>query len=301
MVGVFKRSFSFPNKLPNRPPKPSLSHHIRSISLPCRSHPLISQLRNGITELRIWPSKFDNRTFSWLCDGLSRLKEVHDSLDDILQLPQTQEFLRCHPTWVDNLLEDFLHFIDVYGIFQTSVLALREEHFAAQAATRKRDDSKIVLYIKSRKKMAKEMSKLAYTIPDISKCSVPGFDKLSITDAELVSIIEDVVEVTVSVSVAIFNGISLSFASRKSSWMGVMMRLPKRAKKVKAEEGIQELQKVNAESLWGLRKKGEEEVKMVLNGMQDLEGCIGGIESGGQKVFRSLINSRVSLLNALTQ
>ncbi|KAF2310192.1 hypothetical protein P3X46_020696 [Hevea brasiliensis] len=301
MVGVFKRSLSFPNQIPNRPPKPSLPHHIRSISLPCRSHPLISRLRNGISELRIWSSKSDNRTSSWLCDGLTRLKEVHDSLDDILHLPQTQESLRCQPTWVENLLEDFLRFVDVYGIFQTSVLALKEEQLAAQVATRKRDDSKIASYIKSRKKMAKEMSKLAYTIRDISRCSVPGFDKLSITDAELASVIGDVIEVTASVSVALFNGISLSFASKKSSWMGAMMRLPKRAKKAKMEEGIQELQQVNAESLCGLRKKGDEEVRMVLKRMQDLEGCIGGIGGRGEQVFRSLINTRVSLLNTLTR
>lgn len=190
----------------------------------------------------------------------------------------------------------------MYGIFQTSVLALKEEQLAAQVAVRKRDDSKIDLYIKSQKKIAKEMSKLAYTIGDISsRRSDPGFYKLSITDAQLVSVIEDVIEVTVSVSVALFNGISMSLDSRKLSWRGVMMRLNKRAKKVKVEEGIQELQQVDAESLLGLRKKDEEEVRMILKRMQDLEGCIGGIENGGEKVFRSLINSRVSLLNALTK
>ncbi|KDP36829.1 hypothetical protein JCGZ_08120 [Jatropha curcas] len=297
MVGVFKRSLSFPNKLPNRPlSKPPLSHHIRSISLPCRSHPLISQIRDEINQLRIWSSKSENRTSSWLCDGLTRLKYVHDSLDDILQLPQTQEALRRQPKWVENLLEDFLRFVDVYGIFQTSVLGLKEEQFAAQVATRKRDDSKIALYIKSRNKMAKEMSKLACTIRNISQCSIPaGLDKLSITEAEIVGVIRDVIEVTVSVSVALFNGISLSFASRKSSWMA--LRLPKRAKKAKIEEEIEEFKQVDRESLWGLRKKGDEEVRIVLKRMQDLEMCICGIESGGEKVFRSLINTRVSLLN----
>jgi len=53
--------------------------------------------------------------------------------------------------------------------------------------------------------------------------------------------------------------------------------------------------------LWGLRKKGYEEVRMVLKRMQDLEECIGDIETSGQRVFRSLINTRVSLLNSLTQ
>uniref|UniRef100_A0A6N2K938 Uncharacterized protein n=1 Tax=Salix viminalis TaxID=40686 RepID=A0A6N2K938_SALVM len=100
-------------------------------SLP-RSHPLISQLKNEINELKTWSSKFENRTCSWLCDALIRLKDVQHSLDDILQLPQTRESLRRQPKWVEKLLEDFLRFIDVYGIFRTLVMAVKDDQAAAQ-------------------------------------------------------------------------------------------------------------------------------------------------------------------------
>jgi hypothetical protein len=72
-------------------------------------------------------------------------------------------------------------------------------------------------------------------------------------------------------------------------------------KKVKIDEGIQEFQQIGVESLWGLGKKEDEEVRMVLKRMQELEGCIGDIETSGERVIRSLINTRVSLLNSLTQ
>ena len=298
MVGVFRRSLSFPNKTPNLPSKIPISHHIRSISLPCRSHPLISQLKDKINDLKSWASKPDTRTSAWLCEGLSCLKNVHDYLDDILQLPQTQESLRRQPQWVESLLEDFLRFVDVYGIFQTLFLGLKDEHLAAQVALRKRDESKVVLYVKARKRMAKEMGKLVSTIRCIG-VHPSSSETVSVGDAELVGVIGDVIELTVSVSVALFNGISVSFASRKSSWMG--LRLSKRAKKDKVEEGIEEFQQVGVESLWGLKKKGDEEVRMSLKKMQDLESCIGGIENASERVFRGLINARVSLLNILTQ
>lgn len=296
MVGVFKRSLSFPNKLPSRQPKPPISHHIRSVSLPCRSHPLISQIQVGINDLKTWSSKLGNRTSVWLCDGLIRLKDVHDSLDDILHLPQTRESLHRHPKWAEKLLEDFLRFVDVYGIFQTLALALKEGQLAAQVAARKKDDSKIALYVKSRKKMAKEMAKLVDKVRCIN--AVPELDsRLTVSDALLVGAIGDVIEVSVLVSMALFNGISLSLASRKSRWMG-LMRLQKKAK---VDEGIQEFQQVGVESLWGLRKMEDEEVRMVLKRMQELEACIGNIESCGERVFRGLINTRVSLLNSLTR
>ncbi|KAF9686628.1 hypothetical protein SADUNF_Sadunf02G0009000 [Salix dunnii] len=298
MVGVFKRSFSFPNKTPGRiPSKPPISYSNRSISLPCRSHPLIPQLKNEINELKLWSSKFENRTCSWLCDALSRLKDVQHSLDDVLQLPQTRESLRRQPEWVEKLLEDFLRFIDVYGIFRTLIMAVKDDQVAAQVAIRKKDDSKIALYIRSRKKMAREMANLVSTVRCIARCPFPGLDSgPSDGDAELVGVIIDAIEVSALVSLALFNGISLSFASRKSSW--IRLRLPK---KVKIDEGIQEFQQIGAESLRGLREKRDEEVRMVLKRMQEFEGCIGDIETSVDRVSRSLINTRVSLLNSLTQ
>ncbi|XWS20868.1 hypothetical protein CRYUN_Cryun30bG0006000 [Craigia yunnanensis] len=297
MVGVFRRSLSFPNKTPNRPTKPPISH-IRSISLPCRSHPLISQLKDEITELKTWSCNPDNRTSAWLCDGLSRVKDVHDSLHDILQLPQTHELLRHNREWVEKLLEDFLRFTDVYGIFQTSFLALKEEQLAARMALRRKDESKIAMYLKGRKKMAKEIAKLVSSIRCIGRYSFPVSALVSIADTELVGVISDVIEVTVSVSLALFNGISLSFTSRKSSWMG--LTLSKKANNVKIEESIKEFQQIGEANMWGFRKKGDEEVRMVLKRMQDLERCIADVESGSEKAFRSFINTMVSLLNTLT-
>lgn len=186
----------------------------------------------------------------------------------------------------------------MYGIFQTLVLALKEEQSAAQVALRKRHEPRVVLYVKARKQMAKEMGKLVSAVRCVG---VPGPSPKTIPvgDAELVGVIGDVIGVTVLVSIALFNGIAASFAPRKSSWMGGL-RLSNKAKRVKAEEGIQEFQQVGVESLWGLRKQADEEVRMALKKMQDLESCINGIENGSERVFRSLINTRVSLLNSLT-
>ncbi|CBI18873.3 unnamed protein product, partial [Vitis vinifera] len=222
VAAVFRRTLSFPNSSLSRPSKPAKTYHVRSISLPCRPHPLISQLKEEIKELRAWESKLGERTSAWLCEGLSRLRTVHYSLDDILQLPQTQELLRRQPAAVEKLLEDFLGFVDLYGRFQTSVLALKEEQSAAQVAIRRRDESKVAL-------------------------------------------------------------------------------LSKTAKRVKVEECIQEFQQVGIDIFWGLKKKGNEEVRIDLKRMQALENCIRGIELCSERVFRSLINTRVSLLNILTQ
>ncbi|XP_009798888.1 uncharacterized protein LOC107789007 [Nicotiana tabacum] len=294
MVAGFRRSLSF--NYPNHSNKPNKkAFHVRSTSLPCdRSHPLISQLKDGLNELKTWASKPEARTSAWLCDGLTQLKIVHESLDDLLQLPQTRESLHNHSELVEKLLEDFLRFVDVYGIFRTLILTFKEEHSAAQVALRRKDESKIVSYVKALRKLAKEMDKLMSNVQYcIGKYVLVLPQQYSIEDTELVEILKDVLEVTVLVSVELFNGLSVSMSLPKSScsWSA------KKTKKVKLDEGIEEFSKMSL-----LRKKIEsEELKMVSKKMHELEDCICEIEICGQKVFRSLINARVSLLNVYTQ
>lgn len=291
MVASFRRSVSFPNN-PSKPQKKTF--HVRSTSLPSRSHPLISQLKYQIGDLRAWASKSDNKSSAWLCDGLNRLKTLHESLDDLLQLPQTHESLRDRSEWIEKVLDDLLRFVDVYGIFQTLVLALKQDHSAAQVAIRRRDDSNTALYLKALKKLARETGKLISTVGKLSIPSVSPSD----ADAELAGVISDVNEVTIMVSTALFRGISLSFGLRKLAWKGLKL-----SRKVSAdeEEGIKEFKEVGIENLKKKVITDEEVKKMVLKRMYEMEDCIVGIECGSERVFRSLINTRVSLLNLLTQ
>ncbi|KAF7829494.1 DUF241 domain protein [Senna tora] len=284
MVGVFGRSLSFPNKNPNGPcQRPPISHHIRSISLPCRSHPLFSQIKEDINHLNTWSStsnsKFHQQTSSNLCDALSRLKEVHHTLQHILHLPHTQDSLCRHPQWVDKLLEDFLRFVDVYGIFQSSILSLKEHHSAAQMGIRKRDQSKVNEYVKAKNKIAKQMEKLVSEIRCVNNQVQHYYyynnnDGMGIGDAELAGVLGDVIRVTLLVSVALFSGMAASFASRKLSWTQ-LVKLSRRGKK--EQEGIEELLEQDG-VMENLKKRGDHEVRSVLNRMRDLEASICHIE-----------------------
>ncbi|CAA2964933.1 Hypothetical predicted protein [Olea europaea subsp. europaea] len=288
VVSGFRRSLSFPNQS-NKPRK---TLHVRSTSLPCRSssHPVISQLKDEISELKSRNSS--EATCVSVCEGLKRLKIVHESLDDFLQLPQTKESLSCNSDLIEKFLEDFLRFVDVYGIFQTLFLTLKQEYLAVQMAVKRKDETKIAMHVKNLSKIAKEIGKLESSVQSIGKNYLFSDN----FDAEFAEIIRDVIEVTVSVSVSLFGGLSAALGSRKPPRMGLSW------KKVKVRQGIQEFQQINLETLMGLRKKDDEEMKMVCKKMQELvEDCMVGIESCGERSFRSLINTRVSLLNFLTQ
>ncbi|CAN6864163.1 unnamed protein product, partial [Brassica oleracea] len=108
-----------------------------------------------ISQNKSW-SSFDRRTTAWLTDGLSLLRDVQETLSNILHLPQSHESLRNRPVFLENLLEDLLCFVDAYGIFHPSVLSLREHQSAAQVALRRKDDVKISSYVKSRRARRRE-------------------------------------------------------------------------------------------------------------------------------------------------
>ncbi|KAL1543655.1 hypothetical protein AAHA92_20597 [Salvia divinorum] len=290
MVTGFRRSLSFPNPPSHTASKPRAAIHVRSTSLPCRSHTIIPHLRDEISELHSWSS--DARTSAWLCDGLRRLKSVHESLDDLLHLPQTRDSLRGADRLIDKLLEVFLRFVDVHGTFQTLLLRLKEEHSATQIAVRRKDDAGVAARSKNLGKIAKEIGKLSSNFVSVGRSPVPPCDD----EAEILEVIGGVAEATVAVSNALFGGISSSAAFRKAPCMG--LGFGRKTKNVKVEGGIREFRELDLESL---RKKGEEEVKNALKKMHEMEDRILEIEECGERAFRSLINTRVSLLNVLTQ
>lgn len=111
-------------------------------------------------------------------------------------------------------------------------------------------------------------------------------EKCEIVDVDL----GDVIEATILISISLFNGVSIPL-SRKTT------PLLKLSNKV----GIEEFEQMRADMARGMREKGDEGVRlMTLKRMQEMDMCIGEIEICSERVFRSLINIRVSLLNVVT-
>nr|XP_043615631.1 uncharacterized protein LOC122587511 [Erigeron canadensis] len=299
MVAHFRRSVSFSNT-PSPPSQPSSSTsrtaskrlHFRSTSLPTRSHPILYQLKFHLNQLKSqWVSDSEPESIhsGKVSDALVRLRTILESLDDLLDLAPSRDSLHRHPDWVEKVLEDFLVMVDVYGTFLMQISTLKQCSVAAQLATRRKDGLKTLDCLKGLKKSGREIFKLMpflQTIRENHPNDPIGSD--ANPDLDIVGVIKDVIQVIIMISEAIFGGISRSFDTRKSSWM---MGL----KKSKREKGIKELEN----GVCCLRNYKNEVLNKKM--MHEMDQCIDGIENGIEKVFRSLINTRVSLLNVLTQ
>ncbi|RZC55021.1 hypothetical protein C5167_013869 [Papaver somniferum] len=285
MASRIRRSVSFSH--PNSSPK---TNHARSSSLPCRSHPLISQLEDEIKNLKIWEANPNLKTSAWLNEGLTMLKNVHDSFGDLLHLSQTRDSFRRRSEWVESLLEDYLRFVDVYGIFRASIVSIKEEQLKLEMSLRRNNESMISLYARERKKINKDMMKIVssnvrftgkYLIP------VTTMVESNSADFELSNVLRDVNDVTQMVTMCLIKGVSSSIEIKRNSWKNLRNLWNNKKKTSDKEEGIKEVVEV-IESLSDLRINGEgdknrKDRSKALEKLERLDKCIEEIGNGRWK------------------
>ncbi|XP_031495733.1 uncharacterized protein LOC116261220 [Nymphaea colorata] len=290
VYSAFKRSLSLP---PTQ--KAAKSCHVRSTSLPCRAHPDLALVKDQMHKITAWIIKKDS-TFNNLLSGLRMLKSLYDTMDDFLQLPQTQEVVSHNERWANLLLDDLLKFLEVFGVVGTVLSSLKEHHLSTLISLRRRDSTNMEAnaqsFIGHRKKANKEMTKLITVLKSMIK---PSAAEISREEVEILAIFNDVKALTVSIAISIVSGLCWTPRRVFGKWVG----LPKRR-----IESIKEIADADSVLDCVLRCRGrldDETSKMALESMVALEDCLNGLEHGNESIFRGLINTRVSILNILTQ
>ncbi|XP_078161902.1 uncharacterized protein LOC144557231 [Carex rostrata] len=258
------------------------SYHVRSASLPCRSHPLISNLEEQIRATRSWAANPEG-SLAWIEAGLAHIELLQLALEDFLQLSQTQETLRQAAS-VDQFLDDILQLVDAYGSFVSTILTLKECHSNVQSAFRRRDEVGIASSLRMKRKAEKEIAQLASVFRSISKCRYLALS----TDAkeiEIAGITTEAISVAALASMALFTGVAtLSAAASSKKNPGTMRSLTKLALSTPLMK----------------RATIKEEDIDLFQRFEELDECIMNAECFSERVFRSLMNSRVSLLNIMS-
>ncbi|KAJ8466003.1 hypothetical protein OPV22_028555 [Ensete ventricosum] len=278
MISGFRRSLSLSGLSPNASPAPrrprDVPRHARSASLPCRSQPALSLVQDEIRSLR-----------SGTASDLERIDRLLAALDDLLRLSRIQDPLRRRPALADRLLDGFLRLLDAQGSFRSAVLALGQHHAEACTAVRRRDRVRLASAARSLRRAEKELVLLASAIKDLTRCPpfTPGL-WADAAEAEVAGIVTEAVAATATAMSAVYLGIAAvssaaasaaaAASTSKDSWMVWALRRPSPSKKCEAEEAE-------------------------MGAMEKLEERMEGLEKGSERVYRSLVNIRVALLNAL--
>ncbi|XP_068653919.1 uncharacterized protein [Aristolochia californica] len=291
---------------------PSNRYHVRSSSMPSRSHPTTDKVVESLNQLREWES-LPSTSSSSLCTGLSGLGDLYQSIDDLLQLPLTQQaLLACtKKKFVDEMLDASLRLLDSCAIARDVMLQMTDAVKDLQLALRRRVAPKKQILEKA---ISTYMSLAKNIKQKATKClkalKIQKFDFSSLSDGsqlhivEVISVIRDARSFAISILEQLLSFVSVSnprcmkASSIVLKWIG-----SGRVACNEEAEKMNDMEMLHASLSVLCSQKSEKESENVQNAQEQLKASLDGIqglEIGLNLLHRRLIQTRVSLLNILS-
>ncbi|KAL6651200.1 hypothetical protein ACP70R_010125 [Stipagrostis hirtigluma subsp. patula] len=261
----------------------------------------------------------------------SQVGRVLVSLSELLNHPQAQDPLRrlgASSPFAERLLDDFLRLADAHGSFRQALVALAAHQAETRAALRRGDPARLASASRAQRRAGRDLPRLAAAVRAVAgKAPPPLPEDLPADTAALAAAVADATAAVASGSASVFSGLSslsnsaaaarvevastpcwvtdASDAPRTSRvwWVADLVRWMSRAKRRSAEKqnGGGDDESSTARLRSEARMKPEERArKAAFERHENLERCIANVDSSGEKVFRALVNTRVSLLNILS-
>ncbi|KAF0915895.1 hypothetical protein E2562_000540 [Oryza meyeriana var. granulata] len=236
--------------------------HQRSASLPSKPHSTEAKVEEELQGLKACISS-SSLTISTMYDGLRKLGDIYNCIEEIICLPSNQIGLSLpqQKKIVEEELDRSLVLIDLCNAMQENFAELKMSTQELQLALKRDNDVAVQLKIESFVRLAKKAQKL------FKKAS----NKAISEGCRLVRLLAEAREMALSLFESTSFLLTKQISTTKASkWSLVSKRFQKRT--VVCEE----------------------------KQLQVLECSMGDLENGAEFLFRRLIQSRVSLLNILS-
>ncbi|KAF9682128.1 hypothetical protein SADUNF_Sadunf05G0076000 [Salix dunnii] len=299
-------------------PKSTPPYNVRSVSFPARSHPSLAKLEEKLIKISSWqvPTPLKAET---VLGRLSSLGEIYKCIEDLLNLPVTQQALLQHQNekLVDDMLDGLMRYLDICGKTRDAALLMKESIRELQSALRRSKaggelsiQSNVNAYFSARKKMKKEVAKSLASLKHADNI-FEGSLLLSPSDhllSAIVRVLREASLITVSnlSSLLLFLSVPM-LKPRRSKWYLVSKLVHKGVLACEGQqENLNELESVDA-ALADLvvPNSGKDfearDIHSVQKRLETLHTSIEEIENELDSLFKHLIHARVSLLNILSQ
>ncbi|CAN6206629.1 unnamed protein product [Urochloa humidicola] len=262
--------------------------HVRSASVPCgTTHPVVMDVGGQLLALRSWTSNPGPNPLS-----LAHVRALLCVLDELLHLPLAHRALAASCS--DALLDGFLVLADAFGTFLAALLALRHHAADLRAALRRRDAAKLASAARAQRQLGRDLEHLAAAVArDAARCArasmLASSSGAAAAELEVARTVAEAVNDTAAASASVFSEVG-AVADAAAAMPSPASSSPKKRLPPLV---------MNASSRSSGKEKEQREAA-ALGKLQELEQCIGELESESEKVFRSLVQTRVSLLNIHT-
>ncbi|WCJ31214.1 hypothetical protein M5689_012723 [Euphorbia peplus] len=264
------------------------SFHLRSSSLPSKSHPLTSSLREQLDTLK----KSDSSSIGQKLGGL---KGLYECVDLYLQIFSSEKDNQS----IDKALNGSVRVLDICNTTRDFISQMKECVQSLESSLRRRrSDAQFCLnevdaYMVARKKLNQTILKYLRKMKRQEKsCKTTSLnDNTDLKDAE---------EISVSVFESTLSFISQTNTKSKISGFSIISKLLQ-SKNLSCEEEIEdnEVNKMDGELMVFKSNKDINQIEIILRGLKALEKSLEEVEEELDCVYRRLVKTRVSLLNIL--
>ncbi|XP_010277251.1 PREDICTED: uncharacterized protein LOC104611750 [Nelumbo nucifera] len=292
-------------------------YHVRSNSLPARSHPVTSTIDDELNKLKAWEElSTSSSKAETICVGLSGLGDVYECVKDLLHLPSTQQALFQFPDqkWVSEVLDASVKLVDVCGTTRDLLLLMKQSVQDLQSGLRRRKCTEesslqfcINAFISARKKMKKDIIKGLEALKQMEN-KLGSSPLIGVEDhlSMVARVLKQVCVITISIFHSLLTIMSVSMSKRKSSaWILVSKFVHKEQTTYEGNQNKNDVESVDA-TIHAISKRIsrkdcdiEKKMEKAKTRLDSLEVTIEDLESGLECMFRHLIQMRVTLLNIL--
>ncbi|CAN1770836.1 hypothetical protein LINPERHAP1_LOCUS11719 [Linum perenne] len=273
------------------------SFHARSNSLPSdRQHPLVSELDDQVCRLR---QSEATTSSSSIYHKLNSLQDLYDCVDQLLQLPLTQQTIVQKS--FSELLDGSLRLLDLCSTAKDALSQIKESVFELQSAIRRRQGGQGDLvaetkrYLNSRKIVKKAIQKALKGIENKKSTSS--------NNVEAISMLREAESIVVEVLESLLSFISQS-NSKSTSWSLVSKLMASKKNEVSANTNefaeVDACLKTSTSSEVDACLKTSKSTEEIQAHLKNLQPCIQDLEEGVESLFRCLIKTRSSILNILS-
>ncbi|CAN1770837.1 hypothetical protein LINPERHAP1_LOCUS11719 [Linum perenne] len=271
------------------------SFHARSNSLPSdRQHPLVSELDDQVCRLR---QSEATTSSSSIYHKLNSLQDLYDCVDQLLQLPLTQQTIVQKS--FSELLDGSLRLLDLCSTAKDALSQIKESVFELQSAIRRRQgglEGETRRYLNTRKIVKKAIQKVLKGMESRTKSNSSANDSENV---EAISMLREAESIVVEVLESLLSFISQS-NSKSTSWSLVSKLMASKKNEVSANTNefaeVDACLKTKVDACLKTSKSTEE----IQAHLKNLQPCIQDLEEGVESLFRCLIKTRSSILNILS-
>ncbi|CAH2051415.1 unnamed protein product [Thlaspi arvense] len=285
-----------------------IKNHVRSISLPSRSHPSTAAIEESLDKLLITRNTKTMTSSESVNSGLVELGNLYECTEEFLKMDSTRNVLSFNDErknmkreFMDEMLDGSLRLMDICNVSRDLMVETHENVLGLQSCVRRRKDIVDFWgYVGFRKNMRKEVKKLLGSLKNVNVGLVMrDHDRDRDGNNHFLAVIHAMRRV-VSMTVSVLK-LFLEFLSGRQngndirSKLGLVLIMNKKShnydKIVKNElESVDSAISGDSCSHEDLQKK-----------LEDLEVSIERFEKSLEELFRGLIKTRASLLNIISQ